>query len=362
MVHTADVRITLTEHDYQYILQEYGQTKDSRHYRIRNFAADGLTEIRLYTFFGNQSTKHYLRVTMNLAHVLTGRYDPLALYDGSDFQILAGNFEALMASVTAMPLPPLSQWTTCRIDYAYDAKLEPDKNVGTPADYVALAKRGLLPQQAVLVEKEGWMSCREENGSVRINCYDKGAEIRERKYPFDEDVCDRARNVLRFEVQCLATKLKCLVQNAKGSGRSIEFFISADIWRQIISEYGHRVIGEEPYFSILHASLFLRRCAVAPNGKKLRSDVVENLLDFIKAIDTAGGLGEAINSWKQQKAIHIRWTKTDKNILLNDSQRRSRMRQLRQLKVNPLPVPAEMNKYKLANPLQDFWDNLRTTK
>ena len=356
MIHTADVRITLTESTYQYICQEYGQTKMIRQYSIRDFAADGLTDVRLYTFMANNTTRYYLRVTMNLQHVFSGRYDPLALYDGADYQILAHRFDTLMSSVTTAPLPSLSDWTVCRIDYAFDSKLAPGKEHGTPSEYVAMAKRGLSPQRAMLVERDGWVSCREENSSVRINCYDKMLEIQQRQYLFDNDVLDRAQHVLRFEVQCLTPKIKRVARKAEISGRPLEFFVNVHVWRQIIGEYGRRVIGEESYYSVHNAALILRRCAFMPNGKRLRSDVITNLIDFFKAIDTVGGLGAAINIWKEQHSIRIHWTTTDKNVCLGDNQRRARMRQLRQIGINPVPIPTEMRRGKLVNPLWKFWE------
>ena len=355
MIHTVDVRITLTEPAYNHVLHEYSQKRCLRRYHIQGFEGEGLTEIKLYQYFSNRTTKHYLRITMNPQHVLTGNYDPLALFDEANYQNLADKFDQLMLLITSLKLPPLSQWTVCRIDYAYDAKLNPNNNTGTPADYIELGKRGPLPLCAKLKQEEGWVSCRMENNSVRVNYYSKEQELRSRAYEFDDDIYEQAHNLLRFETQCLSPKLKALARNAGISGRPVCFYMSRDLWLQIISKYGERIIGKQDYYSVLNASMKLRTCRKSHSDKLLRTDEVNNLRDFLKAVDVAGGLSAVKEAWEKQQPIHIHWTKEDKNILLSNQQRRSRMSRLREMGINPAPIPVTMGKGQLVNPLRKFW-------
>ena len=350
MIHTVDVRITLTESAYRHILREYGEPAGLQRYLINDFADDGLTEIKLYQFFSNRTTKYYMRVTMNPQHVLTGQYDPLALFDEDNYIAMSEKFDQLISSVSSLTLKPLSQWTASRIDYAYDIKLIPGSDTGTATKYLEMGKRGLLPQCSVLKENDGWVSYRAENNSVTVNYYEREAALQSRDYEFNDTVYQKARDILRFEVQCLTPKLKTLAGSSGISGRPIGFYMNRDLWRKIISGYGQRIVGTQDYYSVLYASLTLRKCRV------LRADAIKNLLDFLKAVDVAGGINEATAIWKQNKPVHIHWTKEDKDICLTDSQRQSRMRQLRRLGINPVPIPVHMKKSRLVNPLQIFWN------
>ena len=356
MIHTVDIRITLPESDYNRILQEYGQTKGLRRYLIQDFAADGLTEIKLYAFFSNRTTNHYLRIAMNPQHVLTGKYEPLALFDEANYQAMASVFNKLMLSITSLKLPPLSQWTVCRIDYAYDAKLNPTCNTGTAAEYVDMGRRGSLPLCATLKRKASWNSCRAESNSIRINYYDKEQELQNRACTFDDGVYERVHNLLRFEIQCLSPKVKALARYAGISGRPLDYYMDKGLWQQIISKYGERIIGKQDYYSVLNASMKLRTCKKPDSGKPLRADEVKNLRDFLKAVDVAGGIGQAKEVWKKQQPINIHWTKENKKVCLTDQQRRARMSRLREVGINPVPIPVNMNKGRLVNPLQEFWN------
>jgi hypothetical protein len=76
---------------------------------------------------------------------------------------------------------------------------------------------------------------------------------------------------------------------------------------------------------------------------------------MLKAIEEAGGLRNASTFWRNKKGINIRRAKERKKILLDTTQLRRRIQQLRTAGINPVPVPASWGKGQIENPLHDFW-------
>ena len=104
MIHTCDVRCRLTEAEFEFILAEYGESVQRQAWQTEHLSGDGMTCISLYRSIHDGLTRCSITVSMNPQHVLTGHYDPLALFDSQAYPLLEQRFDGLMTELTSVPL------------------------------------------------------------------------------------------------------------------------------------------------------------------------------------------------------------------------------------------------------------------
>lgn len=348
MIHTCDVRCRLTEAEFEFILAEYGESVQRHAWQTEHLSGEGLTCVSLYRGIYEGIPRCSIIVSMNPQHVLTGQYDPLALFDSQAYLLLEQRFAGLMTEFTSVPLPSLCYWKAQRLDIAVDVEIRNDPQWVTATDYLDLARQGVRPG-TVDIERVDWISYRDETNSVTVNFYHKGPELRSRPFNFDQDTYTRADSMLRFEVQCNKAKLSYLAQQQQFPGREFSHYMDESLQNKQIEYYAKRVVGVYDYFKVV-------RAASAMRAARRRIDVNKNIVRFLKAIAAAGGISPAREQWNAGHPIAIVDAQEGRMpLLLTNSQYYQRMKQLRFEQINAVPLPNGMRTSRAINPLIDFW-------
>lgn len=173
-----------------------------------------------------------------------------------DYEEVERGFDNLIADF--MPsLPVFSEWLVNRIDYCI--------NVKTPyvKEYLHLLKKGDRPnlkdwydkKNRNYTQKKGSLYLvstaeKRENRSITVNFYNKQDEIKSKLDPWDDDYQEMeilSANVLRLEIQCHKVKTESIKRKYGMHKKSVSYFLSPYITRDIIEYYLKRIGGEADY-------------------------------------------------------------------------------------------------------------------
>lgn len=108
------------------------------------------------------------------------------------------------------------------------------------------------------------------NASLNINCYSKYMQLQERSSeniakgypPIPQITLDMARNIIRFEVQCMYHKTYALSSVAKKSGNydsnKNKTLLLPDMCKEIVEHYFNRIIGKGDWYTLQDATQIIK--------------------------------------------------------------------------------------------------------
>ena len=331
MIHTMDVILKLSPFFYQQILQSFGEPDTITCWETQVFANSGISKLTLFKVVHNHFQACYLRLNINPSFILTGRFDPNALFDEYDFAELIPAFNELVASIIDSHLHSLEYWTASRIDYAADALITGSIQ---PQQYVELAKLGLLPISSVEASRPGWVSYTAENGSCRVRVYHRGPAVRSNFLGLPDAVYQIADQTLRLEVECHDARLGSIASRKTFPSRQVEHFLSCpDVGWEELSRQSRRIFGVHDYYSLSGSTPRI-------TGSDYLQRTQNDLRVFLKSVQVAGGLQAAQDRWNQGQPIPFRFNKQrSTGRVFSPAQVRRIIRQLRRLHINPVPLP-----------------------
>lgn len=211
-------------------------------------------------------------------------------------------------------LPRLEHWIANRVDYAV--------NVNTPyvKEYIRLFQRGDKPK-GFKDTKQLDGSLYLSNDSITINFYDK-----ENERLWNGFNKDGAKNLLRLEIQCKASKTNTIKTKYQFDSKHLGNYLRADISKNQLQYYYDKVIGQGDYYTLLEAIKRVKE-------SKYTSATKEKLITVLKDI-----------------SIHRSIWKAREKSQYNSSCFNRYLKQIRALGVNPVTIPGRWKVDKLKNP------------
>ncbi|PVE14337.1 hypothetical protein DDA98_14745 [Clostridium perfringens] len=208
-------------------------------------------------------------------------------------------------------LPILDFWILDRIDYAI--------NINTPyvEEYIKLFQRGDRPKgfkelycSKSKIRKQLEGSFYLFNDSVAINFYDK--ENERAKQGFDTD---KAKNILRLEIQCKQLKINTLKIKNEFNDKCLKNYLSRDISFHQIEHYYNKTIGGGDYYKLKEAILMVQ---ISDYTNETKNKIIK----VLKAINKHRSIWKAREKSKYSKSCFNRYLK-----------------KLRDLNINPVTIP-----------------------
>lgn len=203
-------------------------------------------------------------------------------------------FSAVMGDFSDLQDKPLLEWSTRRIDYAVDVRYP-----GLAPLYIALAKRGRIPRGFVEEQQyAGSYYLKSVHDDIRMNFYDKEAQLRNDLYLHDDDRLIReAHGLVRFEVQCMDRKLDHIRDMIRRRhlpyfGMQLRTFLNPEIANAVVQDYYSKAIGYLDYYKIDSIQQHLQELSG-------RRDLKERLLHFIRQVEQTGSVTAAIAAFIQ---------------------------------------------------------------
>lgn len=176
-----------------------------------------------------------------------------------------------------------------------------------------------------------------KSDSININCYYKYNEL---KNNFAD--CPNIRDstdVIRFEVQCLYAKTYYLskqLRNKEGFTNLFSEMLSDDTSSSIINNYFDKIIGRGDYYSMDEAIKMIQ-------SYKFAAKKENRLIDVLKKVEMRGGISYA-------KLMIV-------NPEVREDFRRS-LRELANIRINPVTIPKEHGISHIRNLLDAYYDKL----
>lgn len=173
--------------------------------------------------------------------------------------------------------------------------------------------------------------------SININCYYKYNQLRN-----DFIDCPNIRDatdVIRFEVQCLYQKAYYLSKELRNKSGFTDIFsemLSDDTSASIINKYFDKIIGRGNYYSMVEAVKKIQSEHFTPKREN-------RLIATLKDIDICGGIANTKASLGHPEA--------------REDFRRS-LRELANIRINPVTIPKEHGISHIPNLLDAYYDKL----
>lgn len=349
MIHTIDISTQLNPFQYQQFLYEYGEAIESRSWTTDAFASEGITKLSVYRVVKAKFQGCFMSITMNPQFVMTQAFDPISLFDLDDFAELIPAFNDIMQSMTNISLPSLPYWQSTRIDYAMDVEVANQADRPDAGSYLDLARRGFVPQRKKETGQPGWISYYTGNKSSSVRVYHRGPALRSRVPGLAQSVYLAADRTLRFEVECNKGRLDSLVIKHCLPNRQVQHFMTCpEIGLAELQRQAEQIFGVHDYVSYRKAAAPIKRACLQPRAKT-------ELLQLMKAIDTANGIAAAQAKWSKGKPVNIRFAKVRIPVIFTPAQQRRSVKRLDEQQINMVPVPPKWGLTTVENPFIDFW-------
>jgi len=244
-------------------------------------------------------------------------------------------------------LGTLNTYSYTRIDYCFNADIE-ELYIGcTPEQMMNLIKRGDIPigfTERTKYDKTSHRMKSEDykfylmNNSVVINCYWKGKQL-EYQYP-DNSNLERARYLIRFEVQCKYPKVYVMARNVKNKSGCfnsdiINEMVSDEICHSVIQKYFYKTVRSGDYFTLYGARKIIE-------SHNFRRDKETRLIWAL----------ELVNDYRS--IAKVKATLTGDEL---DEFKRS-LTDLAVISVNPVTIPRNWNIVYIPNLLDSYYDRL----
>ena len=218
-------------------------------------------------------------------------------------------------------LPSLDYWITNRIDYA--------RNINTPyvEEYIKLFQRGDKPRgfkelycDKAKTRKQQYGSFYLFNNSVTINFYNKEDERLSQNFNKDG-----AKDLLRLEIQCKKPKTNTLKEKNRFDSRHLEHYLSEQISHQQLEYYYNKTIGTGDYYKLSEAIRIVQQSNYTYKTK-------EKLIEVLRVVSRHRSIWKAREKSQYNSSCFNRYLK-----------------QIRELGINPVTIPARWKINKLRN-------------
>ena len=280
----------------------------------------------------------FISATIN-PKLLIGEIDYIHCSDQSYILGICEKYNSIIKGISDS-IPEFKHYLPNRIDYCFNEDVTMNKFGCTGKRMMKLIKRSdILPRYKEYEPKYDKKSHRREctkyshylmNDSVNLNCYWKSHE-QLKNHPYRHLISE---NIIRFEVQCLYSKVNVLKQRIKKSVPDTplcNFLITSrlladKVAKQELTRYFNRVVKSGDYYSMKEAKKLIAKQENLYAATKQRLISMLELIEEKETIYYARKhLMDSGNTDLEREKLKVRFNAT--------------LRDLAQLKINPVTIP-----------------------
>lgn len=279
----------------------------------------------------------------------TQDYISAAIYD--DLLQAIPKFDLMVKNISPL-LRTFACYKPNRIDYCANLALR-ELAPGCPSDMVMkLIQRADVPpdyepkmeysetsHRKGLVQNSLYLECE----STNINCYEKLVELQKRNRkdeesgPITQEVLEEARDIIRFEVQCLYPRTRKLCQQAKIIGlQGIDIYkhlFDYKTFLKVINAYYKNTIGRGDWFTLSAAEEKIE-------SKSYNSQKEDRLRNALREVNQCRSLSKAKAKYQGDDLEAFKRTLKD----------------LADIGINPVTIPREWGIAHIPNLMRTFND------
>ena len=345
----------------QVIGLEYAYKKDhSTGIRWKVFNIEGKNNLRIYR----------VQAIINPKVLLSKDKDYIGITTESDIHEIKDAFNNVARKISPI-LGSFDSYSISRVDYCGNFYLEELKIPCTPERMMKLIKMGDIPAHYVEWTKYDNTSRRKKtnpssfylvSGSVVVNCYDKGAQLKnDEKHPCQNK--EDAEDLIRFEIQYKNRKLHAMWKNymcvslepepsiptfsneeemdefyrelmtRQRPALPIEPFLSNAICVEVIDKYFRKILRSGDYYTLEKARDIIKMCRFRPKRE-------EKLIKALKMTNDHRGIYKTKLRLMGKDLLEY-------NRMLND---------LDELGINPVTIPRHWGIEHIPNLLNAYYN------
>jgi hypothetical protein len=324
MIHTMSVYCALWPSHARRILDNLGVSSNKNSFKGA-VNVNGIAEVVVRS--RGKDYGYLLRVIVNPAKLLYG-FDAFETVTPEILDDLTVAFARAIEEATGdedIARTPLPDWLVHRIDFAVDVR--------TPYvdQYLMLFDKGDKPSN--YKEKYNWRkgSCYWESRSVRINVYSKSKQMRDAgKSP---ESIERAKNILRFEIQCRSPKVGYIRKAKRLEDRRLRNFFCEEYAGEVLTSYCKRVYKTGDYYKRAAASKRMKRLGMSARRREANEKI-------LRAIAQTRSISEARRQLSET-GIVIKNTKSLVKLEYSPEQFSRNCRSLIEANINPVVIPKD---------------------
>lgn len=365
MIHTFAVIQSISETQLQQIVNCFGVPSDilsrftshnlrtripsirvGRHILNNHNPDTGIRSMILWHILTNAGWQYYAVIIVEPLVMINGersmrlfRADPLNVFE------LETHFHHIMSRFfDDESLCTLSCWSCHRIDYTVNLKFKTEQEKSV---FLELTKKTSFyirrHRKRIIGIDRNAQSTAENNKSIKIMFYDKQQQIRNvyRHIPdtlFNQLYID-AEGIIRFEVQCKKGRIRLLADQYHFENSSIIHYLNEDIALSTLLKEYEKSVGSGDFFTLYHAKKRIDSSQYSPSQKQYLYQLLQ-LNAQARHIDIA----------KEQFIAGTLIKRTDIVVHGSLSTFRKRIKLLKSLGINPMPIPKEHRITYLRNP------------
>ncbi len=284
---------------------------------------------------GSEPGKQQYKVNakINLSRTIEpGNY--LRIYQGQNPEKI---IDAINQVFAELELPPVQDWTLYQVHFTVD--------IQTPyvSEYLDILSHGNHKTKPVHT-RDGSLWIPYSSRTVTVNFYSKEAE----QQKHGEEAAERARNILRLEVECKDKKLEYLFSKRK-LHRDLVSMLLADNGSYIF-DMVNDTVQKELLAIISNDCDYIKKDAViarleASRGRR-QQKTHDNLLHLIDLVNRKNG---------SIRTARDNWQRTTRG---STTAFKARLAELYRIGVNPICLPSESSQERLASLYQLYLDAL----
>ncbi|MDL2232132.1 hypothetical protein LJC63_00945 [Ruminococcaceae bacterium OttesenSCG-928-L11] len=281
-----------------------------------------------------------INATINPKYLIGCHDDYIATADSTYLTRLIERFNYEAMNISPM-LKEFNSYSLNRIDYCVNFDLAELGIDCVPEIYMALIKRADIPphfeERKEYVKDDGGGKFHRKksgadsffliNNSLRINCYNKYAQMK-RKDP-DNPNLENYRNIVRFEIQYRYPKILYLKNQTKDWDTFVDLMSilqSDEVCKNELTKYYNKTIGKGDYYTLDGARSRIRSMNFCASKES-------RLMGALKLVNQCRGVFRAKNSLTGAELAEFKRS----------------LRDLGEIGVNPVTIPREGNIKYLPN-------------
>lgn len=338
MLHTMLLATPLTRELHDELSVHFGLSAKTERRTTIFHSNNGFREITLVHVERNRFIYRGIEIILNPKMLLDRQRGVVHSTSTVEVPQIADAFNWVLPNIFgkfSWQLPEFSGWACKRIDYCVDITTE------HVSEYVRLFQRCKLPNHHYKGENKLKGSAYFRSGSVNVNFYDKWDELSKRLYTEHTTVTEEhvaeAKNILRFEIQCLRGKTNYIKKQEEFEDKSIEHFLDPKLAERLVLGYYDKTIGSEEFYSLYEAEKIIGMAELQERTKEV-------LINTVKLIAQARGVDKARKQFAKGIFLdgvgRIKGSKETFN---------RNLKKLRCLNVNSVTIPRNWKIHHLSN-------------
>ena len=285
--------------------------------------------------------------------ILSGVTDYLTAATWSDLSAAITNFNREAKRISPI-LKDFDYYSLTRLDYCINFSLNELLPTCDAKQIITLIQKSHVPKRYKLYEEYDNIAHRTKpkpgsfyiyNDSVTINCYSKYIQllnlsvenIKKGRPPVPEETLNKAKDIIRFEVQCKYPKAYALSHKSDGTNihyphKYMELF-TRDKCKEMITYYFNKIIGDGDWCSLSYAIAKIKL-------QNYNSQKEDRLIETLKSINRC------------RNAFYASQHYTDKD---ND-RFLCTLNELNQININPVTIPQHWGIKQIPNLLNTYFE------